>query len=195
MRSNMSGLLNPLKINHSSSFIMPTGDHNGKYNKNSEKIKMLQLDLETSKDTIIKLRSELVQKNQEIKNLKYNKKGQNAEHQYTLKIIETVLRLIDPYIFDKTKKEKESNTATYNTINHEINGKEEENNKDGKEEFEKELNINISNLNKRNVKPNSQVFKTERSPKKLGAINNKFVMSSIFVFIISFCFLMVSIST
>ena len=175
MRSNMSGLLNPLKINHSSSFIMPTGDHNGTYNKNSEKIKMLQLDLETSKDTIIKLRSELVQKNQEIKNLKYNKKGQNAEHQYTLKIIETVLRLIDPYIFDKTKKEKESNTATYNTINHEINGKEEENNKDGKEEFEKELNINISNLNKRNVKPNAQVFKTERSPKKLGVINNKFV--------------------
>ena len=175
MRSNMSGLLNPLKINHSSSFIMPTGDHNGTYNKNSEKIKMLQLDLETSKDTVIKLRSELVQKNQEIKNLKYNKKGQNAEHQYTLKVIETVLRLIDPNIFNKTKKEKESNTATYNTINHEINGKEEENNKEAKEEYEKELNINISNLNKRNIKPNTQVFKTERSPKKLGIANNKLV--------------------
>ena len=175
MRSNMSGLLNPIKINHSSSFILPAGDHNGTYNKNSEKIKMLQLDLETSKDTVIKLRSELVQKNQEIKNLKYNKKGQNAEHQYTLKVIETVLRLIDPNIFNKTKKEKESNTATYNTINHEINGKEEENNKEAKEEYEKELNINISNLNKRNIKPNTQVFKTERSPKKLGIANNKLV--------------------
>ena len=175
MRSNMSGLLNPIKINHSSSFILPAGDHNGTYNRNSEKIKMLQLDLETSKDTVIKLRSELVQKNQEIKNLKYNKKGQNAEHQYTLKVIETVLRLIDPNIFNKTKKEKESNTATYNTINHEINGKEEENNKEAKEEYEKELNINISNLNKRNIKPNAQVFKTERSPKKLGMVNNKLV--------------------
>ena len=33
---------------------------------------MLSLDLETSKDTVIKQRSELVQKNQEIKLLKYN---------------------------------------------------------------------------------------------------------------------------
>ena len=86
-----------------------------------------------------------------------------------------MLRLIDPNIFNKTKKEKESNTATYNTINHEINGKEEENNKEAKEEYEKELNINISNLNKRNIKPNAQVFKTERSPKKLGIANNKLI--------------------
>ena len=49
MRQNMSGLLNPIKINHSSSFILPAGDHSGTYNKNTEKIKMLQLDLETSK--------------------------------------------------------------------------------------------------------------------------------------------------
>ena len=55
----MSGLLNPIKINHSSSFIMPTSENNVTFNKNNEKIKMLELDSETSKDTIIKLRSEL----------------------------------------------------------------------------------------------------------------------------------------
>ena len=171
MRPNMSGLLNPIKINHSSSFILPATDHIGTFNKNTEKIKMIELDLETSKDTLIKLRSELVQKNQEIKALKYNKKGQNFEHQYTIKVIETVLRLIDPDIFNKNPKPKESNIATYNTINHEINGKEEEDNKDTKEECEKELNI--SNLKKKDVKPNSKVFRTERSPKKSSIINNK----------------------
>ena len=173
MRQNMSGLLNPIKINHSSSFILPAGDHSGTYNKNTEKIKMLQLDLETSKDTIIKLRSELVQKNQEIKSLKFNNKDQKLEHQYTIKVIETVLRLIDPDIFNKKPKEKQSNTATYNTINHEINGKEEEDNKNTKGECEKELNINISNLNKKNMKPNSKIIRTERSPKKLTMLNYK----------------------
>ena len=172
MRQNMSGLLNPIKINHSSSFILPAGDHSGTYNKNTEKIKMLQLDLETSKDTIIKLRSELVQKNQEIKSLKFNNKDQKLEHQYTIKVIETVLRLIDPDIFNKKPKEKQSNTATYNTINHEINGKEEDN-KNTKGECEKELNINISNLNKKNMKPNSKIIRTERSPKKLTMLSYK----------------------
>ena len=174
MRANKSGLLNPIKINHSNSFVMPVGDHSGTFNKHTEKIKMLQLDLETSKDTIIKLRSELVHRNQEIKNLKYNNKGPNAGQHYTLKVIETVLKLIGPKKgFNSTQKEKDSNSPTYNTLNQETNGKEDENNKEGKEEYEKELNINISNLNKRNIKPNTNIYKTERSPKKLTLGNNK----------------------
>ena len=172
MRPNMSGLLNPIKINHSNSFILPANEYCGTFNKNNEKIKMLSLDLETSKDTVIKLRSELVQKNQEIKLLKYNNKNQNSEHQYTLKVIETVLKLIDPNIFKK-RSEQNSNTATYNTINPEINGKEEENRKETRDECEKELNINISNLNKRNNKPNSNIIKTEKSPGKSTIQNIK----------------------
>ena len=35
------------------------------------------------------------------------------------------------------------------------------------------MNINISNLNKRNIKPNTNIYKTERSPKKLTLGNNK----------------------
>ena len=170
MRQNMSGLLNPVKINHSSSFVAPVSEHSGTFNKNTEKIKMLELDLETSKDTLIKLKSELVHKNQEIKNLKYNKKGQNLEHQYTIKVIETALKLIDPSIYKERKKEQNSNTATYNTINHEINVKDDET----RGEREKELTINISNLNKRNLKSSSNIVRTEKSPKKISIQSTKY---------------------
>ena len=42
MRSNVSGLLNPIKVNNSNSFVLPMCDHNGTFNKHTEKIKMLQ---------------------------------------------------------------------------------------------------------------------------------------------------------
>ena len=130
-------------------------------------------DLESSKDTIIKLRSELVQKNQELKNFKYNNKGQNVGHYFTLKVIETVLKILGTNTFNNAQKEKDSNIPTYNTLNQETNDKEEENNKDAKEECEKELNINVNNLNKRNNKQNTKIYKTERSPKKFALLNNK----------------------
>ena len=171
----MSGLLNPIKINHSNSFLMPMGEHSITFNKNNEKIKMLELDLETSKDTIIKLRTELLQKNQEIKLLKNNKNDQGLEHQYIIKVIETIIKLIDPSSCKKNNKDVKSNTATYNTINQEINGKEEENRKDTKETQEKELTINISNLNKRNlnIKRYVKILRTEKSPKKFIIPKNK----------------------
>ena len=169
----MSGLLNPIKINHSSSFIMPMGEHSVTFNKNNEKIKMLELDLETSKDTVIKLRSELLQKNQEIKFLKNNNNEQGLEHQQIIKVIETVVKLIEPNKY-KANKDEKSNTATYNTINHEINGKEDENRKDRKEEPEKELTINLTNLNKKNItiKRFVKILRTEKSPKKFPLITN-----------------------
>ena len=175
MRTNMSGLLNPIKINHSNSFLMPMGEHSITFNKNNEKIKMLELDLETSKDTIIKLRTELLQKNQEIKLLKNNKNDQGLEHQYIIKVIETIIKLIDPNSCKRNNKDAKSNTATYNTINQEINGKEEENRKDTKETQEKELTINISNLNKRNlnIKRYVKILRTEKSPKKFIIPKNK----------------------
>ena len=171
----MSGLLNPIKINHSNSFLMPMGEHSITFNKNNEKIKMLELDLETSKDTIIKLRTELLQKNQEIKLLKNNKNDQGFEHQYIIKVIETIIKLIDPSSCKRNNKDAKSNTATYNTINQEINGKEEENRKDTKETQEKELTINISNLNKRNlnIKRYVKILRTEKSPKKFIIPKNK----------------------
>ena len=170
----MSGLLNPIKINHSSSFIMPTGEHSVTFNKNNEKIKMLELDLETSKDTIIKLRTELHQKNQEIKFLKNNNNEQGLEHQQIIKVIETIVKLIDPNIY-KINKDPKSNTATYNTINHNVNVKEDENRKDTKETQEKELTINFSNLNKKNltIKRFVKILRTEKSPKKFNMPNNK----------------------
>ena len=169
----MSGLLNPIKINHSSSFIMPMGEHSVTFNKNNEKIKMLELDLETSKDTIIKLRSELLQKNHEIKFLKNNNNEQGLEHQQIIKVIETVVKLIDPNIY-KENKDQKSNTSSYNTINHDLNGKEEENRKDMKEPQEKDLSINLTNLNKKNItiKRFVKILRTEKSPKKFQIPNN-----------------------
>ena len=73
MRTNSSTLLNPIKMNHSNSFILSGGEYTGNFNKNNEKIEMLKFDLETTKDTIIKLKSELLNKNKEISNLKSNK--------------------------------------------------------------------------------------------------------------------------
>jgi hypothetical protein len=76
MKSNNSGLLNPIKpikMNHSNSFILQRGDHSSTFNKTNEKIAMYKFDLETTKDTIIKLRSEIMNKNKEINDLKFNK--------------------------------------------------------------------------------------------------------------------------
>ena len=170
MRANMSGLLNPIKINHSSSFILPVGEHSVTYNKNNEKIKILELDLETSKDTIIKLRTELLQKNQEIKFLKYNKNEQGLEHQHIIKVIETVVKLLAQNIGNRNNKDAKSNTATYNTINQEVNGKEDENGKDIKENQDNDLTINLSNLNKRNlnIKRYVKILRTEKSPKRIA---------------------------
>ena len=95
MKTNSSSILNPIKMKHSNSFILSAGEYIGTYNKNNEKINSLQFDLETTKDTIIKLRSELNNKNKEINSLKFNENDKKKEYQNTLKVIETILKIID----------------------------------------------------------------------------------------------------
>ena len=179
MKSRLNSIISPPKISQSSSFILPVNEHIGAFNKTTEKIRMLQLDLETSKDTIIKLRSEIVQKNQEIKNLKFNNNDKYNEFLYVLKVIEIALKLIDPNIFNininnKTIpfKENDLKTDTYNTINNNFNSKVEDNGKDTlKEENEKNLTVNLNNENKKRLKRN-KTFKSEQIRKKLDLSNN-----------------------
>ena len=38
MKTNSSSILNPIKMKHSNSFILSTGEYIGTYNKNNEKI-------------------------------------------------------------------------------------------------------------------------------------------------------------
>ena len=169
MRVNGSDFLSPIKLNHNNSFLNPINDHNGTFNQNSEKIRNLQLDIENSKDTIVKLRSDLTQKSQEINNLKYNKKGQNFGFDYFLKVIEIALKIINPNIFDdEIKEEKNEKGPEFNTINNNINIKNKENDKNiNQDDGQNELKINL-NLNDKNLKlNNNNSLKTIKSAKKL----------------------------
>ena len=131
MRSNASGQLNPIKMNHNNSLILSPAEYTGTFNKNNEKIRKLQYDLETTKDTIIKLKAELINKNKEINELKYFKNDKNEEYKNTLKKIEIVLKLTDNDLSsnndNKDEKLKNSNVNNIETENkNEI--KEENNN-------------------------------------------------------------------
>ena len=173
MRTNTSALLNPIKMSHSNSFILAGGEYTGNFNKNNEKIQMLQFDLETTKDTIIKLKSELSNKNKEIGNLKISKDDKNIEHLYTLKLIATILKLVDK---ENTKDESQSQYDNNNNNNNpnnignansdNINGRE--NKKKMKEEKENNLN---SNDNSKKLPPISN--RSEQSPLKISNKINK----------------------
>jgi len=145
MKNNSSGILNPIKMKHSNSFILSAGEYIGTYNKNNEKIKMLQFDLETTKDTIIKLRSELNNKDKEINSLKFNENDKKKEYQNTLKVIETILKIIDGDSQEnkEIKNEDDNNhddniKKDYSIENTNKNNKEEEKEKEKKEEKQKE---------------------------------------------------------
>ena len=151
MKSNNSGLLNPIKpikMSHSNSFILRRGDHSNTFNKTNEKIAMYKFDLETTKDTIIKLRSEIMNKNKEINDLKFNKIDKGNEHLYTLKVIETVLQILN----EESPKEEKNETE---------NKKIEKDNKTEK---------NISSTNNK-LPPIS--MRTEKSPTRRTNKTNK----------------------
>ena len=174
MRTNTSGLLNPIKMSHSNSFILPGGEYTGNFNKNNEKIDMLQFDLETTKDTIIKLKSELLSKNKEINSLKVNKDDKSLEHLYTLKVIATVLKLLDgdpsKEASSDQKNENENSSNINNNSNASNNNNSNGNDKKEEQKEEKENNNvnNASNANQNNVSKKLPPIsnRTEQSPKK-----------------------------
>ena len=95
MKPNLSnGSLNPIKLVHNNSSVLPNLEYTGTYNKTNEKITLLQFDLETTKDTILKLRAEIMNKNKEIQNLNFNKSDKRSEQSYTIKVIETALKIL-----------------------------------------------------------------------------------------------------
>lgn len=79
----------------------------GKLKNVYKKIQMLKFDLEVSNDTIIKLRSELLQKDKELKILKQQKILKNNQYQKTLKVIEEVLKQMKD-----TKNQENNNNNT-----------------------------------------------------------------------------------
>ena len=158
-------------MNHSNSFILSGGEYTGNFNKNNEKIEMLKFDLETTKDTIIKLKSELLNKNKEISNLKSNKDDKSLEHLFTLKLIATVLKLVDK---DNTTEEQKSENENNNNNNSNNNEKIEEknnnggNNDNGNKNNENENKKEIKEENENNINSNSN-----NNTKKLPPISNR----------------------
>ena len=162
MRANTTGLLNPIKMKHSNSFIFPGVGYTGNYNKNSEKINFIEFDLEKIKDTIIKLRSELLKKNKEINDLTINKTDKNKEHLYTLKVIETILQLVDSdSSSQKSNNENntENNKKSDNINNPNENNDENNNNKENKNQLKED-----------NHKDNEDNFNSNDSNKKLPPV-------------------------
>ena len=173
MRTNASGLLNPIKMNHSNSFILSGGEYTGNFNKNKEKIDMLQFDLETTKDTIIKLKAEIINKNKELNNLKINKGGKNLEHLYTLKVIETVLKLVDGESpkdsNDEDKKENDNiNKNNINNNNNDNSSNDNNNNKANANEEEKKSKNEI-----KEEKENNNNINSATPNKKFPSISNR----------------------
>ena len=178
MRTNTNGILNPIKMNHSNSFILPGGEYTGNFNKNNEKIDMLQFDLETTKDTIIKLKSELISKNKEINNLKVNKDDKSLEHLYTLKVIATVLKLVDGEPSKETnteqKNENENNNKN-NSSNASNNNNANGNEKKEEQKEEKDNNNSNNNSNQNNISKKLPPIsnRSEQSPKKGNRYNKE----------------------
>ena len=188
MKSNNSGLLNPIKpikMSHSNSFILRRGDHSNTFNKTNEKIAMYKFDLETTKDTIIKLRSEIMNKNKEINDLKFNKIDKGNEHLYTLKVIETVLQILNEESPKEEKNETENknnnnnnykaDTTNNNNNNTKVNAVETENKNESKEEnkkFEKD-NKTEKDISSTNNKLPPISMRTEKSPTRRTNKTNK----------------------
>ena len=186
MKTNSSSILNPIKMKHNNSFILSAGEYIGTYNKNNEKINSLQFDLETTKDTIIKLRSEINNKNKEINTLKFNEDDKKKEYQNTLKVIETVLKIIDGDSQDNKENKNEDDNNHDNNIkkndsienNNKNNIKEEEEEKEKEKEEEEEKQIEKekvkekeSNNTNNKLPPISSGM--ELSPKRINRTNKE----------------------
>ena len=164
-------------MSHSNSFILPGGEYTGNFNKINEKIDMLQFDLETTKDTIIKLKSELLSKNKEINSLKVNKDDKSLEHLYILKVIATVLKLLDKEqskeANSEQKTENENNNKNNNSNvsnNNNANGNEKKEEQKEKKENQSNINANQNNISKKLPTISNRI---EQSPKKVNRNNNK----------------------
>ena len=94
MKTSSSGLLTQLKSNY---FIAGPGlnQYSSGFIQSSEKANMLQFELDRSRDTIMKLRTDLLNKNKEISMLKVQKNKKDDEHQRILRVLEEILKQSD----------------------------------------------------------------------------------------------------
>ena len=94
MKNSNSGLLSNLKSNY---FISnpSLSDFSSNFFQNNEKANILQFELDRSRDTIMKLRTEILNKTKEISLLKVQKNKKDNEHQHIVKVLEDILKQCD----------------------------------------------------------------------------------------------------
>ena len=93
MKNSNSGLLSNLKSNY---FISNgLSDFSSNLFHNSEKVGILQFELDRTRNTIMKLRTEIYNKTKEITLLKVQKNKKDNEHQHIVKVLDDILKQCD----------------------------------------------------------------------------------------------------
>ena len=93
MKNSNSGLLSNLKSNY---FISNgLSDFSANLFQNSERVGILQFELDRTRDIIMKLRTEIFNKTKEISLLKVQKNKKDNEHQHIVKVLDDILKQCD----------------------------------------------------------------------------------------------------
>ena len=95
MKSFIFGVLNPLKSKQSDTINEIGDEYIGNFNKSKEQIKKIKFDIDLAKDKILKLNEQLMERKKELQDLKSNKFNKNSDYEFALKVIETVIKIVD----------------------------------------------------------------------------------------------------
>ena len=146
MKTSSSGLLTNLKSNY---FIAGPGlnEYSSGFIQSNEKANILQFELDRSRDTIMKLRTELLNKNKEISMLKVQKNKKDDERQRILRVLEEILKQSDQSTGTGFKA-IESYLRSKNLKNN-LNNENKNNNKDEEriEEIKEMIHLNDEQIN------------------------------------------------
>ena len=144
MKNSNSGLLTNLKSNY---FISNPGvsDFAPSFFQSNEKVNSLQFELDRTRETILKLRTEILNKEKEISLLKVQKNKKDNEHQHIVKVLDDILKQSDQSTGTGFKA-----IETYlNTINSRKSSTEPQNFKDDErlEEIKQMIHLNEEQIN------------------------------------------------
>ena len=178
--SSSTGLLTQLKSNY---FIAGPGlnQYSSGFIQSNEKANILQFELDRSRDTIMKLRTDLLNKDKEISMLKVQKNKKDDEHQRILRILEEILKqsdqstgtgfkAIESYI--RSKKQKNN---TNNNEKQKVNDAEEKNGNSNSKKDEERLDEirEMIHLNEDQKNTLREIIYIDSLKNQINALNNE----------------------
>ena len=144
MKNSNSCLLTNLKSNY---FISNPGisDFAPSFFQSNEKVNSLQFELDRTRETILKLRTEILNKEKEISLLKVQKNKKDNEHQHIVKVLDDILKQSD----QSTGTGFKAVEAYLNSINSKKSSTEPQNFKDDErlEEIKQMIHLNEEQIN------------------------------------------------